>query len=199
MTLLRSGVKLTLMKTVLNSISRTFDFKGRSSRQELIFYILFLVIQSSIIILFEEIKVGRILSIIYSIFTESHSFSNIQDILLSNIQDLLVIVLCISFIPLICLLVRRIHDINLSVLSVVIPLIILFGISVYKERLNIQANIKAETESYYDITKMEWIDKTNHSFNFVNFSIIIVIIFLLFLCLKGSDGDNKYGKYIGHY
>ena len=86
-----------------------------------------------------------------------------------------------------------------QLISFTIPLIILFGISVYKERLNIQANIKAESESYYDITKMEWIDKTNHSFNFVNFSIIIVIIFLLFLCLKGSDGDNKYGKYIGHY
>tara|TARA_B100000787_G_C16030760_1_gene222648 strand:- start:46 stop:585 length:540 start_codon:yes stop_codon:yes gene_type:complete len=179
------------MKTVLNSIYRTFDFKGRSSRQELIFYILFLVIQSCILILSEEIKAGRILTIIGSIFRGSHTLSNIQNVLIG--------VLFISFIPLICLLIRRLHDINLSVLSVVIPLIILFGISVYKERLNIQANIKAESESYYDITKMEWIDKTNHSFNFVNFSIIIVIIFLLFLCLKGSDGDNKYGKYIGHY
>ena len=130
-------------------------------------------------------------TIIGSIFRGSHTLSNIQNVLIG--------VLFISFIPLICLLIRRLHDINLSVLSVVIPLIILFGISVYKERLNIQANIKAESESYYDITKMEWIDKTNHSFNFVNFSIIIVIIFLLFLCLKGSDGDNKYGKYIGHY
>jgi uncharacterized membrane protein YhaH (DUF805 family) len=171
------------VKTVLNSISRTFDFKGRSSRQELIFYILFLVIQSCILILSEEIKAGRILTIIGSIFRGSHTLSNIQNVLIG--------VLFISFIPLICLLIRRLHDINLSILFIGIPAVILYGIRSYIDR----SNIKAESESYYDIKKMEFIDGTNNYLNNTQI-IIIIIIVLIFLCLKGSDGDNKYGEWI---
>ena len=171
------------MKTVLNSISRTFDFKGRSSIKELVFYILFLVIQLFIFFLFNQIKVGTILPIIEAMY----GWTNI----LHYIEVVLGGILLLSLIPLICLVIRRLHDINLSGFYIGALVVILYGIRSYIDNIN----QKLESESYYDINKMEFIDK---SINYLNNTqiIIIFVIVLLFLCLKGSDGDNKYGEWI---
>ena len=164
MTLLRSGVKLTLMKTVLNSISRTFDFKGRSSRQELIFYILFVGIFFLLQILFNGIVIDKI-----------------------PIRFLLI--------PLVALVIRRLHDINLSGLYIVVPAVILSLIHFFINGLN----QSSESKSYYDIKKMEYVDASIMNIN-STLVIIITIIVLMFLCFKGSsDGDNKYGENVRHY
>jgi len=171
------------MKTVLNSIYRTFDFKGRSSIKELVFYILFLVLQFLIFILFDLIKAGRIMPIIGAMFWGTNTLYYIQLALGS--------ILLFSLIPLICLVIRRLHDINLSGFYISALVVILYGIRSYIDNIN----QKLESESYYDINKMEFIDK---SINYLNNTqiIIIFVIVLLFLCLKGSDGDNKYGEWI---
>ena len=89
------------------------------------------------------------------------------------------------------MVIRRLHDINLSGFYISALVVILYGIRSYIDHIN----QKLESESYYDINKMEFIDK---SINYLNNSqiIIIFVIVLLFLCLKGSDGDNKYGEWI---
>ncbi len=48
------------MKIVLNSFTRTLDFKGRSTRKELFFYILFLVILLLIAFIFERIYLATV-------------------------------------------------------------------------------------------------------------------------------------------
>ena len=152
------------MKTVLNSISRTFDFKGRSSRQELIFYILFVGIFFLLQILFNGIVIDKI-----------------------PIRFLLI--------PLVALVIRRLHDINLSGLYIVVPAVILSLIHFFINGLN----QNSESKSYYDIKKMEYVDASIMNIN-STLVIIITIIVLMFLCFKGSsDGDNKYGENVRHY
>ena len=152
------------MKTVLNSISRTFDFKGRSSRQELIFYILFVGIFFLLQILFNGIVIDKL-----------------------PIRFLLI--------PLVALVTRRLHDINLSGLYIVIPAVILSLIHFFINGLN----QSSESKSYYDIKKMEYVDASIMNIN-STLVIIITIIVLMFLCLKdSSDGDNKYGKHTSEY
>ena len=110
---------------------------------------------------------------------------------LNYIQVVLGSILLFSCIPLISLVIRRLHDINLSGFYIGALIVILYGIRSYIDHIN----QKLESESYYDINKMEFIDK---SINYLNNTqiIIIFVIVLLFLCLKGSDGDNKYGEWI---
>ena len=172
-----------MKKIILSSISRTIDFKGRSTIRELIFYILYLVIQFLIFILFDQIKGGRIMPIIDIMFRGTNTLNYIQVVLGS--------ILLFSCIPLISLVIRRLHDINLSGFYIGALIVILYGIRSYIDHIN----QKLESESYYDINKMEFIDK---SINYLNNTqiIIIFVIVLLFLCLKGSDGDNKYGEWI---
>jgi len=172
-----------MKKIILSSISRTIDFKGRSTIRELIFYILYLVIQFLIFILFDQIKGGRIMPIIDIMFRGTNTLNYIQVVLGS--------ILLFSCIPLISLVIRRLHDINLSGFYIGALIVILYGIRSYIDHIN----QKLESESYYDINKMEFIDK---SINYLNNTqiIIIFVIVLLFLCLKGSDGDNKYVEWI---
>ena len=167
MTSLRSGVKLTLMKTISNSISRTLDFKGRSSIKELFFYLLFLVIQLLIFFVFNQIKVGTILPIIEAMY----GWTNI----LHYIEVVLGGILLLSFIPLICLVIRRLHDINLSGFFIGIPIVIEIGLRVADEVLMI----------------FEYTD------NFIGIVGILIFIGLVFLCTPFSHKkNNKYGKYI---
>ncbi len=165
------------MRIIINSISRTFDFKSRSRAKELFIYILFLIIQFGIILYIEKIKKDWIITDIWWV--------------LYYIRNVLIFVLFFSFLPLISLLMRRLHDINLSGLYIFVPIIIVSPIYFFIDYLN----KKNDSESYYDINKMEYVDKTITNIN-STFMIIIYIIILIFLCLKHSDGDNKYGKWI---
>ena len=133
-----------MKKIIISSISRTIDFKGRSTIRELIFYILFLVIQFLIFILFDQIKGGRIMPIIDIMFRGTNTLNYIQVVLGS--------ILLFSCIPLISLVIRRLHDINLSGFYIGALVVILYGIRSYIDHIN----QKLESESYYDINKMEF-------------------------------------------
>ena len=146
------------MKIVLNSFTRTLDFKGRSTRKELFFYILFLVILLLIAFIFERIYLASV------VFSAS-----------LYIRDGIIFFLLISLIPLICLSIRRLHDINLSGLFIGIPIVIEIGLRVADEVLMI----------------FEYTD------NFIGIVGIFIFIGLVFLCIPFSHKkNNKYGKYI---
>ena len=108
------------MKIVLNSFTRTLDFKGRSTRKELFFYILFLVILLLIAFIFERIYLASV------VFSAS-----------LYIRDGIIFFFLISLIPLISLSIRRLHDINLSGLFIGIPIVIEIGLRVADEVLMI--------------------------------------------------------------
>ena len=108
------------MKIILNSFTRTLDFKGRSTRKELFFYILFLVILLLIAFIFERIYLASV------VFSAS-----------LYIRDGIIFFLLISLIPLISLSIRRLHDINLSGLFIGIPIVIEIGLRVADEVLMI--------------------------------------------------------------
>ena len=109
------------MKIVLNSFTRTLDFKGRSTRKELFFYILFLVILLLTALIFER---------------SYHSSAGYSSVSL-YIRDGIIFFLLISLIPLISLSIRRLHDINLSGLFIGIPIVIEIGLRVADEVLMI--------------------------------------------------------------
>ena len=147
------------MKIILNSFTRTLDFKGRSTRKELFFYILFLVILLLTALIFERS------------YLSSAGYSSVS----LYIRDGIIFFLLISLIPLICLSIRRLHDINLSGLFIGIPIVIEIGLRVADEVLMI----------------FEYTD------NFIGIVGIFIFIGLVFLCIPFSHKKkNKYGKYI---
>ena len=170
------------MKSIFNTIYRTFDFKGRSSRKELIYYILFLVFLSLILLLhelviFDKIHITAIL-ILWEIFREE----------IWIIIGIILKVRTILLIPLICLSIRRLHDINLSGLYMGVPAVILFALTFIEKVL--------DSKEYFDYQKFEYVDPSFININSDLVSIII-LIGLIVLCLKDSDQkDNKHGKYI---
>ena len=105
------------MKIILDSFTRTLDFKGRSTRKELFFYILFLVILLLTALIFERN------------YLSSAGYSSVS----LYIRDGIIFFLQISLIPLISLSIRRLHDINLSGLFIGIPIVIEIGLRVADE------------------------------------------------------------------
>lgn len=158
-----------IIKSILNSFYRVVDFKGRSSKKELIFYMLFLVILILIpilldLILMEKIRIQFIL-ILREIFFE--------EILI--IRGIFIYVFLISLIPLICLSFRRLHDINLSGLFIGIPIVVELGLRFVDEVLML-------------------FEYTDSPIGIVGF---IPLVGLILLCIpKSYPKDNKYGKYI---
>ena len=151
------------MKIILNSFIRTFDFKGRSSRKELSFYILFLVILLLIALIIEKT------------FLVSGGYSDAIWHASLYMRDGIIFFSLISLIPLICLSIRRLHDINLSGFFIGIPIVIEIGLRVADEVLMI----------------FEYTD------NFIGIVGILIFIGLVFLCTPFSHKKNKkYGKYI---
>jgi len=114
------------MKIILNSFIRTLDFKGRSSRKELIFYMLFLVILILIAFIIERTF----------LFSETYYSQAIWQASL-YMRDGIIVFFQISLIPLIFLSIRRLHDINLSGLFIGIPIVIEIGLRVADEVLMI--------------------------------------------------------------
>lgn len=109
-----------IIKSILNSFYRVVDFKGRSSKKELIFYMLFLVILISITIAVD--------TFLYKNMPAWFSTGMI-------IVQLFYNVFLISLIPLICLSFRRLHDINLSGLFIGIPIVVELGLRFVDEVL----------------------------------------------------------------
>jgi len=114
------------MKIILNSFIRTLDFKGRSSRKELIFYMLFLVIL---------ILIAFIIDTFIFKSKTYHSQAIFQTSL--YMRDGIIFFFLISLIPLIFLSIRRLHDINLSGLFIGIPIVVEIGLRVADEVLMI--------------------------------------------------------------
>ena len=113
------------MKIILNSFTRTLDFKGRSTRKELFFYILFLVILLLVAFITERT------------FLASGGYSGAIWQTSLYIRDGIIFIFFISLIPLISLSIRRLHDINLSGLFIGIPIVIEIVLRVADEVLMI--------------------------------------------------------------
>jgi len=149
---------MKFINSILNTFYKVADFHSRSQRKELICYILFLIglgLIASVLdlaglgVMFDFEKKSRVTSYVISDF-----FFNI---------------FIISLIPLICLSIRRLHDVNLS--GVYIGVLIVVDLV-----------LRFQGYTYAPVTKG------------VN---LIIIFALIVLCFKNSyPRDNKYGKYV---
>mgnify|MGYP001158307787 FL=1 len=102
------------MKSILNTFYKTADFKSRSSKKEMILFILFIILLFIIVVGLEFWRVG----------SESEK-SRMTSLV---IQDKLFIVFLICLIPLLTLSIRRLHDVNMSGAYIGIPVIIDIGL-----------------------------------------------------------------------
>ena len=98
------------MKTVLNSFYKIADFKSRSSKKEMVSYVLFVILLFIMVLSLEFWRVASDLE-------QSKMISLV-------IQDKLFLVFLISLVPLLTLSMRRLHDINKSGLYIGVPVVI---------------------------------------------------------------------------
>ena len=146
----------------INSILKTFyklaDFRSRSQRKELIFYILFLIGLGLIVAVLDLSGLGLMFNFDAELKAASY-----------KVSYLFLNILIISLIPLICLSIRRLHDVNLSGVYIGVPIVV-----------DLILRIKGYT--YAPIT----------------IGVNLIIIFaLIVLCFKNSyPQDNDYGKYV---
>ena len=96
------------MKTVLNSFYKIADFKSRSSKKEMVSYVLFVIL---LFIMVLSLEFWRVVS-------DSEQSKMISLV----IQDKLFLVFLISLVPLLTLSMRRLHDINKSGWFILLPL-----------------------------------------------------------------------------
>ena len=146
----------------INSILKTFyklaDFRSRSQRKELIFYILFLIGLGLIVAVLDFGGLGLMFNFDAELKAASY-----------KVSYLFINILIISLIPLICLSIRRLHDVNLSGVYIGVPIVV-----------DLILRIKGYT--YAPIAMG------------VN---LIIIFALIVLCFKNSyPQDNNYGKYV---
>ena len=146
----------------VNSILKTFyklaDFRSRSQRKELIFYILFVIGLGLIVAVLDFGGLGLMFNFDAELKAASY-----------KVSYLFINILIISLIPLICLSIRRLHDVNLSGVYIGVPIVV-----------DLILRIKGYT--YAPIT----------------IGVNLIIIFaLIVLCFKNSyPQDNDYGKYV---
>ena len=102
------------MKTVLNSFYKIADFKSRSSKKEMVSYVLFVILLFIMVLSLEFWRVA--------------SDSEQSKMISLVIQDKLFLVFLISLVPLLTLSMRRLHDINKSGLYIGVPVVIDLGL-----------------------------------------------------------------------
>ena len=146
----------------INSILKTFyklaDFRSRSQRKELIFYILFLIGLGLIVAVLDLSGLGLMFNFDAELKAASY-----------EVSYLFINILIISLIPLICLSIRRLHDVNLSGVYIGVPIVV---------------DLLLKFLGYSD-TPLE------------NGVRLIILIALIVLCFKNSyPQDNNYGKYV---
>ena len=149
---------MKFINSILNTFYKVADFRSRSQRKELIFYILFLIGLGLIASVLDLIGLGL--------------FFNFDEKLRSATYDVFFLfynILIISLIPLICLSIRRLHDVNLSGVYIGVPIVV---------------DLALKFLGYSD-TPLE------------NGVRLIILIALIVLCFKNSyPQDNDYGKYV---
>ena len=149
---------MKFINSILNTFYKVAYFRSRSQRKELIFYILFLIGLGLILAFLDLIGLGL--------------FFNFDEKLRSASSDVFFLffnILIISLIPLICLSIRRLHDVNLSGVYMGVPIVV---------------DLALKFLGYSD-TPLE------------NGVRLIILIALIVLCFKNSyPQDNDYGKYV---
>ena len=101
---------MKFINSILNTFYKLADFRSRSQRKELIFYILFLIGLGLII---AALDIAPLLSETEKLKTASYI-----------IQDAFFVISIISLIPLISLSIRRSHDANLSGVYIGVPIVV---------------------------------------------------------------------------
>ena len=146
---------MIFINSILNTFYKLADLRSRSQRKELIFYILFLI--------------G--LGLIVGALDIAHLFSGTEKLKTAVyiIQDAFFVISIISLIPLICLSIRRLHDVNLSGAYIGVPIVV-----------DLSLRFLGYTDTPLEIGVR-----------------LIIIISLLSLCFYNSDQkDNQYGKLV---
>ena len=147
------------MKSILNTLYKTADFNSRSTRKELIYYVVFLVVFALIISILDLISRG------FFDYDFGKKFQSASFLIVNKFF----IVFIICLIPLITLLIRRLHDINASGLYIGIPIVIELGL-----------RFAGYTNSP--------IEKGIR---------LVIVAILIFLCFKNSyPKDNDHGKHV---
>ena len=149
---------MKFINSILNTFYKLADFRSRSQRKELIFYILFLIGLGLIAVVLDFSGLGLMFNFDAELKAASY-----------EVSYLFINILIISLIPLICLSIRRLHDVNLSGVYIGVPIVV-----------DLILRIKGYT--YAPIT----------------IGVNLIIIFaLIVLCFKNSyPQDNNYGKYV---
>ena len=149
---------MKFINSILNTFYKLANFRSRSQRKELIFYILFLIGLGLIVAVLDFGGLGLMFNFDAELKAASY-----------KVSYLFLNILIISLIPLICLSIRRLHDVNLSGVYIGVPIVV-----------DLILRIKGYT--YAPIT----------------IGVNLIIIFaLIVLCFKNSyPQDNDYGKYV---
>jgi uncharacterized membrane protein YhaH (DUF805 family) len=149
---------MKFINSILNTFYKVADFHSRSQKKELIYYMLFLIGLLLIAVVLDLSGIG----LMFDFEGKSKAASYV-------ISSLFLDIFIISLIPLICLSIRRLHDVNLS--GVYIGVLIVVDLV-----------LRFQGYTYAPVTKG------------VN---LIIIFALIVLCFKNSyPRDNKYGKYV---
>ena len=149
---------MKFINSILNTFYKVADFHSRSQKKELIYYMLFLIGLLLIAVVLDLSGIG----LMFDFEGKSKAASYV-------ISSLFLGIFIISLIPLICLSIRRLHDVNLSGVYIGVPIVV-----------DLILRIKGYT--YAPIAMG------------VN---LIIIFALIVLCFKNSyPQDNDYGKYV---
>ena len=149
---------MKFINSILNTFYKVADFRSRSQRKELIFYILFLIGFGLIASVLDLAGLG----LMFDFEKKSRVASYV-------ISDFFLNIFIISLIPLICLSIRRLHDVNLSGVYIGVPIVVDLALKFLG----------------YSGTPLE------------NGVRLIILIALVVLCFKNSyPQDNDYGKYV---
>ena len=149
---------MKFINSILNTFYKVADFHSRSQKKELIYYMLFLIGLLLIAVVLDLSGIG----LMFDFEGKSKAASYV-------ISSLFLDIFIISLIPLICLSIRRLHDVNLSGVYIGVPIVV-------------DLVLRFQGYTYAPVTKG------------VN---LIIIFALIVLCFKNSyPRDNKYGKYV---
>ncbi len=157
---------MNMQTAVITCFKKFITIKGRASRSELWWFYLFMIITGKLLSFFIDIPIFR-----FDFPPMNAPFLGILTI--------------ITFIPLICVIIRRFHDVNISAWWILFYCLYIAFINIVFPLLP-DATME-EPILLFSIIK------------FIIFIILIAIVFgspivaLVILCIKGTAGDNRFG------
>lgn len=152
------------------------DFSGRAPRAEYWWYVLFLIIAYLVAMIVENV-LGLTPYFV-------------------NYGPLMLLLLAATFIPSIAAQVRRLHDTNRSgwwIAAMWVPYAI--GLWSMRSVFAAAAAMNSENPDPEAVNQIaaQSMGSVGMGGLFMLIAVIMGIIILIFMCLKGTDGDNKYG------